>query len=291
MNEQGDRPNDRHDQPMGERRLFVVLCVFGVAALFFGFFQIVNSIRGPFAFPKNANETTLSETGSTISSLKKKDTDNDGLSDFDELYVYHTSPYLADSDSDSSSDQQEVFGGTDPNCPQGQNCSALAGVNVSGTNENVNEDTNSTLPLEGNTNAASAETNASTTLPSGLSIDDLRLALKNAGAPETTINGMSDAELLDLYQQVVGPSGMTTNTTTNASATTNGSTTNSATISSNANLPATLDESTMQNLTPAQIRQLLIQGGADAATINQVDDATLQEIFQKALLDMQAAGT
>ena len=40
--------------------------------------------------------------------LKTKDTDEDGINDFDELYVYETSVYLADSDSDGIDDGEEI---------------------------------------------------------------------------------------------------------------------------------------------------------------------------------------
>src|SRR3989344_2262751 len=46
--------------------------------------------------------------------LSKKDSDQDGLSDYDELYLYGTSPYLPDSDSDGVSDKREIATGADP---------------------------------------------------------------------------------------------------------------------------------------------------------------------------------
>jgi hypothetical protein len=44
----------------------------------------------------------------------KADTDGDGLSDGDEVNIYHTNPLLADSDSDSQTDRLEITAGTDP---------------------------------------------------------------------------------------------------------------------------------------------------------------------------------
>lgn len=54
--------------------------------------------------------------------LRKMDTDSDGLTDYDELYLFRTSPFLSDSDSDGIVDGAEVAQDTDPNCPQGQTC-------------------------------------------------------------------------------------------------------------------------------------------------------------------------
>jgi F5/8 type C domain/Bacterial TSP3 repeat len=48
--------------------------------------------------------------------LSKIDGDGDGLSDWDELSVYHTDPFRADTDGDGLSDGEEVLNyGTDPN--------------------------------------------------------------------------------------------------------------------------------------------------------------------------------
>lgn len=54
--------------------------------------------------------------------LRIQDSDLDGLSDYEELKVYGTSPFIADTDSDGISDADEVKAGTDPNCPAGKNC-------------------------------------------------------------------------------------------------------------------------------------------------------------------------
>jgi hypothetical protein len=43
-----------------------------------------------------------------------QDSDNDGLSDYDEIHVYGTDPYKADTDGDGRSDGEEVLAGTDP---------------------------------------------------------------------------------------------------------------------------------------------------------------------------------
>ncbi len=67
-------------------------------------------------FSSNNNEKNLEY-------LKYIDTDGDGLSDYDELYIHETSPYLADTDGDGISDYDEIFvNKTDPLCPEGQDC-------------------------------------------------------------------------------------------------------------------------------------------------------------------------
>lgn len=54
--------------------------------------------------------------------LRGQDSDEDGLSDYDELRVYGSSPFIADSDSDGISDAEEIALGEDPNCAKGTSC-------------------------------------------------------------------------------------------------------------------------------------------------------------------------
>ena len=117
--------NQKTGQSLGKNQKIAVaiLGVLAVAVIIAWMVQLKNSINSPFAY--NPTETT--ETASTCEgpecqeSLKTKDTDEDGLTDWDELNVYETSPYLEDSDSDGISDWEEINRGTDPNCPEGRN--------------------------------------------------------------------------------------------------------------------------------------------------------------------------
>ena len=45
---------------------------------------------------------------------RKADTDRDGLSDGDEVYIYFTDPTLDDTDGDGNLDGDEIINGTDP---------------------------------------------------------------------------------------------------------------------------------------------------------------------------------
>lgn len=52
----------------------------------------------------------------SLEQLKNMDSDNDGLSDYEEIYIYHTNPYNPDTDGDGYSDgNDEVQHGYDPN--------------------------------------------------------------------------------------------------------------------------------------------------------------------------------
>jgi len=103
-------------------KVFQIFClsVLGLFVLVLGFVQIRGAIYGPFGgFKKSNTKKELVLTQEEILSIlseqaKQEDTDKDGLSDYDEVYLYQTSPYIQDSDSDAFSDQEEVDTGSDP---------------------------------------------------------------------------------------------------------------------------------------------------------------------------------
>lgn len=92
-------------------------------------YQIYRNIVGPLevkipdwlAQEVNTNDSPEQD----IEALKQKDTDRDGLNDYQEIYQYNTSIFLEDTDSDNLTDYQEVNNGTDPVCPEGQSCNLL----------------------------------------------------------------------------------------------------------------------------------------------------------------------
>lgn len=255
--ERGVGTEGQDEDTLRERRFFTVVLVLGAAALFFGILHLLNTIRLPFSGAEEQPQTaSLGEVGQEISQLRGRDTDGDGLNDYNELYQYQTSPYLGDSDSDGKNDAEEVGAGTDPNCAAGTDCSSLAQT----------------------ANLANATTNE-TSLTAPESAGELRDALRKAGAPAATLDALSDAELLQLYQDTLTESG-DGSTITNALSGTQG---NATAPASNAAVTEAPDVADLQNLSAADIRQLLVDSGADAESVNSVDDATLRQIFLEAL--------
>lgn len=247
-------PNTPPTDPLGEprssfitdRRLLTFLILFVAAGLIFGVMRIRSGILSPFVIPATEEKNTEEALNERLIALASKDTDSDGINDFQELYQTGTSPYLSDSDSDDIQDRAEIEAGTNPNCPEGQNCTSF-------------------LPAEDiTTNTNQANTNAST----GVNPDEqitasaIRETLKSSGAPEYLLDATSDEELLNIYQEISG--GATTTANTNA-----------------ADTASTLE--TLQNFTPSDIREMLVSTGADASLLEQVSDADLQEIFNQAL--------
>ena len=111
-----------------------VLAVFALLVIGLWAAQFKKSISQPFAYtPNNGNiqgQAISGEDGEdSDTALRAKDTDKDGLNDYDELNIYNTSPYLEDSDSDGFSDKQEIDSENDPNCPVGRDCFSSGLVN------------------------------------------------------------------------------------------------------------------------------------------------------------------
>ncbi|MDO8499244.1 MAG: hypothetical protein Q7S66_01120 [bacterium] len=168
----------------------VLLSCFTVLAIGLGFLQIRNVMYGPLAL-NNAVPSSIRDEVVNPDYLRYRDTDHDGMSDFDELYIYGTSQYLADTDSDAIPDKQEVEQGTNPNCDEtNSDCGNMV-------NNPAWQSTNSTLvvPLSDPGPA-----------PSGLNdaLNDpvqLRALLKQSGMTDAALKQISDSELLNLVKE------------------------------------------------------------------------------------------
>ena len=185
-----DKLKDYFAQPrMIDRWLAGSVLFFGLAAVALGIGQFRYNLVSYFKInPSNATKIGLdaSQLNTTESQdllgLRQKDTDGEGLSDYDELYVYHTSPYLKDTDSDGKTDSQEIKASTDPTCAAGQNCSS----SFTGTSSATTEAT-----------ADSAIVNGQIQAPT------IRQLLVQAGFPQAELDKLSDVELQAAYQEIL----------------------------------------------------------------------------------------
>lgn len=201
-------------QPL-EKNQKIALAALSVIAVFFVVMWVVQfnrSIADPFAYkgePEKTNNTP-EEDANSEAVLKAKDTDQDGLNDFDELAVYKTSPYLEDSDSDGLADGEEVKKGTDPNCPAGRNC-ATAGTleNASSTPASPINKTDSADDLNNILNQLNSQTiqsppaDVQNLLEGKADAASLRQALLDAGMDKRILDAMTDKQLLDSYQETL----------------------------------------------------------------------------------------
>ena len=181
-----------HNKSTSTRLMFGVLSFFAVLTLFLGAWKISRTIN-PVIIYDNPNEINASlEAGlnniqKSTAELKSLDTDGDGLTDFDELYIYQTSPYLADSDSDGESDKKEIDEGFDPNCPKGQNCRSSGG----GTTNDSRLTTDELQPPSGGS-LEEGQTTGDSQLTTGTGLTDLPVELQNE------LGGLSASELRQL---------------------------------------------------------------------------------------------
>lgn len=177
--------------------LFFLTGVLGVVYGTRGFFF---NLKKPFLAQINYSGprylSLAEQEAQEIEEQKKRDTDEDGINDYEELAVYKTSPYLSDTDSDGVDDAQEVRLGKDPTCPEGQNCArAFASVTEEGEGPSLK------LPREDNpldfTEITSTE--ALEAKVARLSASDLRRVLTQTGISADIIDGLSDTEVRALF--------------------------------------------------------------------------------------------
>ncbi|MBI4598900.1 hypothetical protein HY734_01740 [Candidatus Uhrbacteria bacterium] len=202
------RPAFSREQKVG----FGLLLAIGLAGAVFGLWSIPSNLRRPFdvqlASYNGPEFLTLSEQESQEAARQKAaDTDKDGLSDYDELFVFQTSPYLADSDSDGFDDKTEVYSGNNPNCPAGRDCTTAVVADSPEASSGGSADSVFSALFQGD---ATRFQNASFDSPediqaflSELNADDIRAMMVAQGVPQQTIDQLTDEELMQLFQETV----------------------------------------------------------------------------------------
>ncbi len=215
---------------------FALLMFLGIGGAFLGARSFKVSISKPFDLQLvkylsgEKFMTTSQREAQDLEASKTRDTDGDGLSDYDELYVYKTSPYLSDSDSDGFDDKTEAFSGNDPNCPRGKVCEATVSAEEVG---NATATPNIVVPpvpdvsgLTGTAAGASANAALGTvaTDPASLlstgsynfktpddvkkfyeqaSPADIRAALLKAGMTQAQLDKIDDTTLKQFFSQTL----------------------------------------------------------------------------------------
>jgi hypothetical protein len=249
------------NDPGKERRIkigvtiLVILCVIAVLGIIW---QYPKYLQAPFTkYGQDIGlwKSQLEADAEKIAAMKETDTDGDGLTDYDEVYLYGTSSYLADSDSDNFSDKEEISSGNDPNCAAGKICPKLTEEGVAKAEPTV------TPPVEEELGGLLAGT---------ATAEEVRDALRQAGVDDATLNKLDDATLLELYNETLSEAGGAAGSNTNT----------------NSVLPTNVN---VNEMTPAQLRELLRQAGVSESTLNSVDDATLMKIFEETMAKNKAS--
>lgn len=181
-----------------QKTAIVFVAVLSLAVVVVWLLQINSQIRRPFQSPNKEAESAIAELD-----LSLTDSDSDSLSDYDELNVYKTSPYLEDTDSDGISDYEEISQGTDPNCPMGQNCYSSESFSnqdsqaASSSSELLGEDLISDLP-------STTPTSSGTIInPEDVTPEILRQVLLESGYEAEVLKEISDEDLMASYQEAL----------------------------------------------------------------------------------------
>ncbi|MCX7779176.1 MAG: thrombospondin type 3 repeat-containing protein [Patescibacteria group bacterium] len=242
------------------------LALLAIFTLFFGFFRIKESIQGPFRVPKYENKLTNEEIQSL---LAQRDTDKDGLSDVDEVFKYKTSIYLSDSDSDNYPDKEEIEAGSDPLNPK-------------------------STPLKKVAEGSKIEEKKE------LTVEEIKEILIQAGLPKETLDKVDDETLKKLYNETIQETGIDPEELKKQLSSGLGKLDFSKIIAEQqklinlsitntppTNQPFAENLTGFENLDPATIRQLMLSVGADKTTLDQIDDATLKNLFLQAVKEAQ----
>ncbi len=179
--------------PRQQKMALVFLAVFTILIIIFSFLLFYTKLNKPFDYSGVAN-TNIAATVD----LSKRDSDGDGLSDYDEINNYRTSPYLEDSDSDGISDKEEITRGTDPNCPTGQICN--------GAQTTLDKTASTSTQIMDNLSPASAAIDSELGLTGGdqeVTPAILRQTLLDSGYDKAELDQITDDELMKSYQEAL----------------------------------------------------------------------------------------
>ena len=153
----------------------------------------------PVALKQEAiNAQKLQDNQARLDATYNTDTDVDGLPDWEEMNIYNSSPFLADTDGDGFDDKQEVDNKTNPNCPEGKQCIG----SMTDDQRPVDNSSSVTVPNVGQ-NQLELLKKAFGDSPD---TSFLRTQLLNATTNDeqkAVINGLTDQQLVEFYQQMI----------------------------------------------------------------------------------------
>jgi hypothetical protein len=240
--------------------LFGLIFFIGVSSIGLGVVGFFNTLNAPFAsstVSSGSSDALLSDEElqkKELEALKKKDTDRDGLTDYTEIYIYGTSAYLEDTDSDGDSDGAEIAAKENPNCPKDQDCAP---------------ETTGGLPTT-NTNSGAGTGSAGLTPGEDLDAEALRQALLQEGMDPDLLNLIDDKTLEELYNEVVSEQSVSSKN--------NGST------GTGTNETA---QTPVGTLTAQEVRALLIENGADPKELEGITDEELLKLAEEVSAEIE----
>lgn len=227
-----DNAVERINHTPTNKLILTVLVLFSVGSVAIGALQIKSfldkpffsdrlveekgKIRGPLGLLDYIKEQR--QTNEAITKMQQRDTDGDGLNDYDEVYVYKTNPYTQFTNGGDKTDKQLVESGEWKNTCIGSNCntnSEVTPTTVTNTNS-IAPDTGISANTSANTNQSTGtSTDLSSQILAGDQFDqltavqktelrnyfqnispaDLRLMLVSQGFEQAKIDALSDADI------------------------------------------------------------------------------------------------
>ena len=202
-----------HTLSSEQKAAFVLLTFLGLGGIVLGFLSFGANIRRPFdlQIAKSINDApylTIDQRDAAEKEAQKvRDTDSDGLTDYDELYVFRTSPYISDTDSDGIDDKTEAFAGTNPNCPEGKVCGGVVATSdVANTAPTI-------IAVPGSMVAglsASPDVTQHFNTPEdiqnyvkSITASQIRTSLLAAGVPQDKLDAITDEQMKRLFEQTI----------------------------------------------------------------------------------------
>lgn len=197
---------------------FAILLFLGLGGIILGFLSFGANLRRPFdiqyveSLAKGRYLTQDQQDAEEVRLLKERDTDGDGITDYDELYIFKTSPYLTDTDSDGFDDRVEIFSDHDPNCPRGTECGGLLGVDSAADTStdpsellgSINSGFGQANPIFGDTAGVQLETEEDIqNYFKSLTTDQIRQALLDQGLSQEQVDSVSDEKIRALFDAAI----------------------------------------------------------------------------------------
>ena len=222
----GQEIADKMEHTPPRKLILLMLGVLSVGVFVLGYLQIKVRLESPFLAdkliedkakirgPREFFDYFVSEqkNQSEITKLQQRDSDQDTLTDYQELYIYKTNAYNNDSDGDGVSDDAEINAGQDPACPSGQNCDSDGfvinnPVTATGTNLATFDPTNALLNTQGGLEQLKLlpgeERDSLKIYFAELEPSQIRELLKAQGAPADQVDSISDADLQSSISQIL----------------------------------------------------------------------------------------
>jgi len=241
------------------RKIAVVVLGFtAILMIIFWGYNLNHKIKDPFTYKGAGKSEEASEAASVDMT---KDTDNDGLTDYDETNIYNSSPYLEDSDSDGYKDGEEVKNNTNPNCAVGADCVQELVLEKVDTTAGLDSETAIITDMLANVDVSD--------VPQG-QLQAIREAFLEAGYDKTKLEQMTDQQVYQAYLlslQIYNDKGIDAKSGQVASST-------NAEIGSNGDI----------SIRDAKaIREAYEEAGYDKARLDQVSDEDLVKAYQEAM--------